>query len=629
MLKKNDILLYVLLITIFVVFVIKIFSYYIEYKIYQRLSLQNTIYQDIQYAKRGSIYDRHGEQVIGNMPSYHLAVIPSQITEQTDTNLICDILQISKLEWKSKVHGLTMKNNPYRESIFQAYLPLKERCAIEENLEFISGFYLRKILLRNYVYPVGFHAFGYISDASEEEVNASHQRFSANSLVGRGGVEEFYDPILRGIDGEKIWLRNSNNKIVQPYNDAALDKLPIHGKSLSSTIDIELQLLAEKLMQNKRGAIIAIEPKTGEILCLVSSPSINPVLMRTDMRSDYYHQFAQDPHSPLLNRVIQGRYSPASIFKIVEALIAVNNGIITPDYGYNCTGSYTECTRILNCEHKNPGHARDLHSAIVNSCNSYFINLFNKIWTYFKEKNPNEHPLNSFKKELQNLGIGGLLASDFLDEKRGFIPDSSFYQKLYGNNFWNFCTVMSLGIGQGELLMTPLQIANLMAIVANRGFYIKPHLIKEIRQTENKSKQVLTFEKLVISGVQSHAYEIIIDAMKDVVQYGTASASKVADLAICGKTGTVENYGVRKGVKYKKNSTAIFAGFAPAEDPKICFAVVVENAGFASSTAAPIASLLAEKYIRDTISSKRKWLIQHLASQNFLTIDVDDKVPAN
>jgi penicillin-binding protein 2 len=436
--------------------------------------------------------------------------------------------------------------------------------------------------------------------------------------VGRSGLEQSYEKQLMGQRGIEFWIKDNKNRLVGHYADRSLDTPAIAGRNLRTYLDIELQQLAEKLLGNKVGAIVAIEPKTGGILAMASGPDYDPNSLTGPDKQTNYGKLALNVSGPLLNRAIKGQYQPGSTYKPIGALIALDEGLITANSGYDCHGVYLACNHPVKCEHKDPGHAANLRLAIAHSCNSFFCNVFR-----LAVDNPQYHNqrtgLMKWKEYVNAFGLGHRIGIDLPSEDGGNVPDTASYDKEYRHS-WNSCTMVTLGIGQDKILNTPLQMANSMCIIANKGFFYTPHFVEKI-DGHSEDDSVLNKFKIkheVLTHIPDNLYEVVATGMQDVVESGTAKAAKVPGINICAKTGTAETYRLISGKRTKLRNNSIFVCFAPREDPKIAIAIVVENAGFGSAWAAPMGSFLIEKYLTDSIRSDRMKEVERIASSNLL-----------
>jgi len=544
-----------------------------------KLSADNNVLRYItQYAARGLIYDRNGEILVYNQPAYDLMVIPRQV-KSIDTADFCELINITKEEFAEKLKKCKSYSY-YKPSVFQEQLSAETYAAFQEKLYKFSGFSVYHRTLRKYPHNTAANILGYISEVGGAQIKKDNY-YKSGDYIGSSGIEQSYERQLRGKKGVKVFVVDVFNRIKGSFNDGNYDTLPEAGTNLTSTLDIELQKYGELLMQNKKGSVVAIEPSTGEILTMVTSPTYNPNLLVGRVRSENYLILQKDTLIPLFNRALMAQYPPGSIFKLIQAMVGMEDKVIFPNTMFTCNKA------LINC-HNHP-FPLDLHGSIQHSCNPYYYMVFKRILNQGKSQNrfiDSEIGLKNWRKHLQSFGLGGKLGIDIASEQAGNVPTSEYFDKIYGHNHWKFETVYSLGIGQGEILVVPLQMTNLAAIFANRGYYITPHLIKNSNNKEFIQKKNTT--------VSPAHFEMLADAMQHVVERGTARRARVDSISICGKTGTAENpHG---------EDHSVFIAFAPKENPKIAISVIVENSGFGGTWAAPIASLMIEKYLTNTIS---------------------------
>ena len=579
----------ILLITI--IFLAKLFYIQVITENYKFSANNNVLRYDVQEAVRGLIYDRNNKLIVANVPAYDLMIIPRELKNQIiDTLKFCDITNITKEEFITK-YKLASNYSEYKESVFIKHLNKENASTIGEILYEFPGFYLRKITMREYLTNYATHIIGYLGEVDKKKSNEDPY-YTKGDLNGVTGVEAAYEKDLRGKKGMAIKLVDVHNRDQGKFQGGRFDTLPTAGKTITITIDIELQKYAENLMQNKKGAIVAIEPKSGEILSLVSSPTFNPNFLTGRKRSKNYKTLAKDINKPLFNRALQGMYPPGSTFKLVNSLIALQENSITKYKKFYCQGekgfSYGK-NKYLGCHpHQTP---LKLIKAIEISCNSYFCHLYNN---YFNKFNSTIDAYENWVNHVSSFGIGDYLNNDFTTGSPGLLPKSSYFERLYKGS-WDANTIISMGIGQGELLVTPIQMANITAIIANRGFYYTPHIIKSI---SGKEKIDTNFTKKKYCSIEKKYFKPVINGMQQVIEGidGTAINSHVPNLQICGKTGTAQNpHG---------EDHSIFIAFAPKEKPQIAIAVYIENGGWGSTWAAPIASLIIDQYLNNKIHNK-------------------------
>ncbi|MBI2966686.1 MAG: penicillin-binding protein 2 [Bacteroidetes bacterium] len=567
-----------------------------------RISASNNVLRYVTaYPSRGLIYDRNGELLVYNQPAYDLMVIPRQV-KNIDTADLCTLLAISKEEFISKIKE-ARKYSSLKASVFLKQLSAEIYGAFLERMYQFPGFFVQVRTMRKYPKNIAANAVGYISEVDENTIK-KNSYYRSGDYIGMGGLEQSYEDILRGKRGVKIFVVDVHNRIVGSYLNGLYDTLPVPGLNVVSTLSSSLQEYGEKLMQNKIGSIAAIEPATGEVLALVTSPTYDPNLLVGRVRSANYKKLLTDSLNPLFNRALMAMYPPGSIFKIVECLVGLQDEVLTWNTVLPCNKS------LVNC-HNHPSPL-DLDGSVQHSCNPFYYMVFKKILyggatleLAKGEGGTSEQGLNAWRRHVISFGLGSRLGIDIPNEKGGYIPTSIYYNKVYGKNRWNFYTIYSLGIGQGEIMIVPLQMANITAIIANRGFYYLPHLIKGF----GEHKMVLPhFTVRNLTTINPEHFEPLVDAMEKVVQSGTATRAKLKDVSICGKTGTAQNpHG---------EDHSVFIAFAPKDTPQIAISVVVENSGFGGTWAAPIASLMIEKYLNDTIS--RPELEKYILDEDFI-----------
>lgn len=551
------------------------------------LSANNNVLRKINiYPARGIIYDRNGRILVQNEPVYDLMVIPRQ-TKSIDTLEFCKLIGISKDEFISKMNK-ARKYSPFKASIFEKQLSARLFAGFQERLFEFPGFYVQNRTVRKYPDSTAAHVLGYIGEVNDYIISKTNNYYQLGDYIGISGIEKSYEDILRGQRGTKVIMVDVLNREQGSYENGAYDTVAVAGEKLISSIDYRIQKLGEQLMQNKKGSIVAIEPSTGEILCFISSPGYDPNLLVGRERGNNYIKLLRDETKPLFVRPLMAQYPPGSIFKAVEALIAQQENLIYPETRFPCGGGYSIGSRMVKCMHVHS--PLDLRESIAQSCNAYYCWTFKKLIDQGNYGNVEKNFLK-WREYVNNFGIGKKTGIDLPNELSGLLPTVKFYDKYYGSGRWKSSTIISLSIGQGELGVTPLQMANIMAIIANKGWYYNPHLIKAIGDKAYVKKEYTTKNFV---GIDSSYFEVVIDGMQQVVDRGTAYYAKINDIAMCGKTGTAQN-------PHGKDHS-VFVAFAPRENPKIAIAVVVENAGFGSTWAAPMASILIEKYLKDTVS---------------------------
>ncbi len=586
---------------IVLVFIGKLFTLQVLDSSYKQYATRNVLRRVINYPARGLIYDRNSKLLVYNKAAYDLLVIPREVSE-FDTTQLCQILNIPKDELKGEMKK-ARKYSRYKPSVIVKQLSPEVYAVLQEKLFKFPGFFVQSRTLREYSQKIAAHMLGYVGEV-DRNIIKKDSYYEQGDYIGVTGLERAYEKELRGKKGVDFFMVDVHNRIKGSYHDGESDTAAVLGKNLVSTIDSDLQKYAEQLMQNKRGAVVAIEPKTGEILCFYSGPSYDPNLLVGRERSKNYQILLTDTLKPLTNRAISAAYSPGSTFKTLNALIALEEGVISDQTSVVCNGPVSS---PIKCTHNHETPIR-LQGGIRESCNPYFWNTFKSIIGKYRNA---EDGYNKWRSHILSFGLGQTLGTEFFGESSGNIPQASYYDHFYGKNHWNALTVRSLAIGQGEVILTPLQMANMVSVIANRGYYIEPHLIRSVSELDGTPKR-LSFERKDCT-VNPRHFEDVINGMQQVVeQTATRYTAFVNGIEICGKTGTIQN---TRG--YADHSA--FVAFAPKDDPKIAIAVYVEYGVWGARHAAPIASLLIEKYLNDSISTpQRKALEQRMFDSNLL-----------
>jgi penicillin-binding protein 2 len=565
-----------------------------EYKLQAE---NNAIYRKVVYPDRGVIYDRHGKAVLENTIMYDLMVTPSE-TKGLDTNALCNIVGIDTAEYHKRILTAIIKNSRYKPSIFEPLISDEVYARLNENMYKFPGFNIVERPVRAYPFHSAANVLGYLGEVDSNFLKRhAGEGYDQGDYAGMTGLERSYEKVLMGQRGVKRYIRDNKNRIQGPYENGMYDTSAIAGRNLYTSMDIDLQMLAEKLLQNKIGSVVAINPKTGGILAMATSPSYDPTMLTGSQRRKNFGKLILDTARPLLNRAIKGQYPPGSTYKPLSALIALDEGIITPAYGYPCAGAYYSCGRPVKCTEHWVGHSKDLRTAIAYSCNSYFSNVFRMIVDNPKYHNPRLGYLE-WKHYMNAFGYGTDLNIDIPSEDDGNIPDTSGYNRDFGGPRWNSCNIVTLGIGQDRMLATPLQIANAACILANKGYYYTPHFVDSIENETIADTQFIgryRVKHVPLEHISDSSFHIVQMGMHDVAVFGTAKAVKIDGVDICAKTGTAQN-------PHGKDHS-LFVAFAPMQNPKIAICVVVENAGFGATWAAPIASLIMEKYLKDTLTT--------------------------
>ena len=565
-----------------IILLIKLFIIQIIDDSYKNSSKNNTLRYITQYPQRGKIYDRNGKLLVYNDAVYDLMIIPSQ-AKNIDTAAFCKLLNISNSTYNTNLQK-AKKYSWITPSIFISQITKEEYGRIAEMLYHYPGFYFQTRSIRHYPLPIAAHTLGSIGEVTKQEMERDTY-YRLGDYIGKSGIEKYYEKQLRGKKGIKISVVDVHNREKERYMDGAYDTLPVSGKDIILGLDADLQTYGEYLMEGKTGSVVAIEPSTGQILAMVSSPTFDPNDLVGRGRGMRYSELLKDPNKPLINRAISGTYPPGSTFKMINGLVSLESGVMTANTPYPCNGPKSS---PIKCTHYHSSPVR-LYDAIENSCNPYFWQAFQDMMNSRRFKNQKE-AFQFWYDKVTSFGLGRTCQSDIPFTVSGNIPKKEYYDKMY-RGLWNAMSIRSLSIGQGEILVTPLQLANVAAAIGNEGYFIEPHYVKSIGGASDS----ISFEKHIINIKQQHFKDVKI-GMQNVFEgaHGTARMSYIPGITVGGKTGTAEN-------PHGKDHS-IFMAFAPVENPQIAIAVVVENAGFGSTWAAPIASLMIEKYIRGEIT---------------------------
>lgn len=618
-LKSRSYIIQGVIVAIFVIFFIRLFYLQIVDDTYKQIADDRGIRKEQVDPDRGQIFDRNGKLIVYNEPSYKLMVVPSQVVD-IDTNRFCEIVGVDKPYFIKKMKE-AKKFSRVRESVFLSQMSAQEFGRIEEYLYEFKGFYTALSPVRKYAYPNAAHLLGYVAEVDSNDIKKSDGYYRNADVIGKSGVEKSYENLLRGEKGYRNIVIDRFGREVGLLNDGSEDVAPVAGKNLTLTIDIELQAYAEALMANKRGALVAIEPSTGEILALVSTPTYDPNMLVGSARNKNFAKLALNKENPLNNRALSGYYPPGSTFKPVMAALGLDIGSLTTDQGYSCPGGYVMSGHKVAC-HNHP-YAANVELGIGHSCNAYFCYVFR----YFIEAHATPAiGMQDFNDHLERWGIGTRTGIDLPNERNGNVPDVEDYDKLYGKDRWKASNCVTLGIGQDKLIVTPLQSANSMAIIANGGYFYTPHVLKYANDADTVLNK---FKVRRETGIAQSVFPFIQHGMAGAVNFGTAKIAHLDSIQVCGKTGTAENpHG---------KSHSWFSCFAPEENPKIAVAIIIENGGWGASYAAPIASLVVEKYINGKIVERRKPLEKRMFESVLidapkptpqLPIDTAKQVPA-
>jgi penicillin-binding protein 2 len=576
-------------ITLIIILLARLFYMQVIDDRYLQYANRNVIRQLVQYPARGPIYDRNNKILVQNKLVYDVSVIPRQV-EAFDTVEFCTLLGITREIFDKRMEKAIGYSRALASPFYKQLSP-ELYASLQERMSEFPGFFVEPHPVRIYPDSAAAQFLGYIGEANDVVIRKSGGYYRSGDYVGITGVEKAYENILRGQRGVKNIMVDSRGAPKGSYANGAFDTVAVAGERLVSSLDIRIQKLGEKLMQNKVGSIVAIEPSTGEILCFVSSPTYDPNLMVVGPnRGKHYNALTSDPYKPFLIRPIMAQYSPGSSFKPLSALIALQQGVITEQTTYNCPGMYWPNRGKPKCTHVHG--TVNLSSAIAESCNGYFAMVFEKLIN-FRGAKQTSASFTDWRSKVVKFGLGEKLDIDMSGERPGYLATAQRYDKVYRPGGWRSKTVLSLAIGQGEVDATPLQLANIECIIANHGYYYLPHLVKSVG-----NKPVIKHDYTVRHGVgiEGRYFEQVIDGMQNVVAYGTAQGSKIPGINMVGKTGTVQN---NRGANH-----SVFVAYAPRENPRIAIAVVVENSGDGGRWAAPIASFVVEKYLRDTITPR-------------------------
>ncbi|WP_418877780.1 penicillin-binding protein 2 [Xylanibacter rarus] len=572
------------------VYIIRLFTLQIMSDDYKKNADSNAFLKKVEFPARGVISDRNGKLLVYNQNAYDIMVVMNEEKGRLDTTEFCNSLGITKEFFIKRMEEIKDRNkNPgysrFTQQLFMSQLSEKEFSVFQEKIYRFPGFYVQRRSVRQYTMPYAAHVLGDVAEVSAADIEEDSY-YQPGDYIGKMGVEKSYEKQLRGEKGVQIMLRDAHGRIQGSYMNGKFDRRPVPGKDLTLSLDIKLQALGERLLEGKIGSIVAIEPSTGEVLCMVSSPTYDPRTVTGRKRGKMHAILSRNPWKPLLNRSIMGMYPPGSTFKTTQGLTFLTEGIIGPGtsfpchHGFYCRGLHVGCH----------GHASpiSLVPAIGTSCNGYFCwGLYYMLGNRKKYKNVQEG-MNTWRDYMVSMGFGYKLGIDLSGEKRGLIPNAQYYDKAYRGS-WNALTVISIAIGQGEVLLTPLQIANLGATIANRGYFYTPHVVKKVKGEQLEAK----FREKHYTKASRRAYEYIVAGMRRAVTGGTCRAADRADYEVCGKTGTAQNHG---------QDHSIFMGFAPMNNPKIAIAVYVENGGFGADYGVPIGALMMEQYIKGKLS---------------------------
>jgi penicillin-binding protein 2 len=569
----------------------------------QSLYEDNAIRKVFDYPKRGFVYDRSGTLLVSNQPSYDVMVIPREV-EPFDTLEFCSLLKMDKDKFIKSIEK-ARHYSPRLPSVLVPHMSKEDYAVLQEKMRKFEGFYIQKRSLRNYQTSIGANVLGDIGEVNNAIIDREPY-YKMGDLIGKQGVEASYEQTLRGVKGIKFIQKDRFNRDIGPYKDGLFDTIPAQGKDITITIDAKIQEYGELLMQNKHGGIIAIEPSSGEILTMISAPSYNPNLLVGRERSKNFTKLYNDTiGKPLFDRSLKAQYPPGSPFKVMNALIGLQEGVVTTEDRFACRmGYYLGSRRLTGCHHHSS--PLDMNGGIAQSCNAYFANVYRRVIDKYKDAGEG---MNIWSNHVKSFGLGNYLGYDLKIGNKGRIPDGDFYDKWYGKGRWVSTYNISNAIGQGEVEATPIQLANMIAAIGNRGFYYTPHIIKSI-EGETIDENYTTPKH---TSIDKRHFEPVVQGMFDVYNHGTAASLQVKGIEICGKTGTAENFMKIDGVKTQLTDHSIFVAFAPKDNPKIAIAVFVENGYWGSRFAGKIASLIIEKYLTGNITRTdlEEWILRH------------------
>lgn len=594
-------------VAIILIFIIQLFNLQIVNSDYKDFADGNAFFNRTLYPSRGTISDRKNRLLVYNQPTYDIVYIPREV-QPFDTLDFCNSLGITREQFDKRIADIKDRRlNPgyssYTLQTFMTKLSIQESGLLQEKLYKFPGFFIQNRALRQYNYPNAGLLLGYVAEVSKTQLEKDNY-YVRGDYGGKSGIELSYEKYLRGEKGIEILLRDAHGRIQGRYEDGKFDKQPVSGKNLTLSLDLELQAYGEYLMQNKVGSIVMIEPSSGEILCMVTSPSYDPSMLLGRDFSKNYQELENNPLKPLFNRAIQGMYPPGSTFKTTQGLTFLQEGIINTSTAYSCALGYPPLGGRPKCHPH--GSPLAIEPAIATSCNSFFCYGLTAMLNNRKKYKSVLEAFDVWKNHMVDMGFGYRLGVDLPSEKRGFIPNSSFYSRAFKTENWKAANIISIAIGQGEILATPLQVANLAATIANRGYYYAPHIVREIQDTPLDS--IYTHKH--ITSIGKEHYDVIVEGMARAVTGGTCRGIMLPDIEVCGKTGTAEN-------PHGKDHS-IFMGFAPKNQPKVAIFVIVENAGFGATFGVPIGRLMVQKYLKGQVPDSDKYLEDRIANTTIL-----------
>jgi penicillin-binding protein 2 len=586
-----------------IVFLVKLFFIQVLDDRYAQLSYSNAILREVDYPVRGLIKDRNGKLIVYNTPEFDLLIIHREV-KGLDSAMFCDVFSMSREELRQKFKELKAKReySPVKPTVFLTQLSTRDFAKIQDNIDAFQGLYIQARTTRAYREHAAANAIGYVSEISKARLERDETGiYKQGDYIGQSGIEAYYESYLRGQRGVRFKYRNVDGVEKGSFRDGAIDTLSIPGQDITSTLDLDLQTYGEFLLKGKAGSIIAIEPATGEILAMVSGPSYDPTLLTGRHYSSNFVMISNDTNKPLFNRPLMAQYRPGSIFKIAQAMVALQEGVITPETRIRCDRSIIDC--------HGPHFNEDLRGAITHSCNPYFREVLRRMLNQGVSTNPYDDTragLTEWSQHISSFGFGDRLGIDLPNEKGGLVPAPAYYDRAYGGRPWKFSNIYSIAIGEGENLVVPLQMANFAATIANKGYYVIPHLVKSIGTSGRPLPQ---YEERHFTTIDSSYFRVAADAMEKVVEKGTGSyRAKLKDVVVCGKTGSVQNE--------PRPDHSVFIAFAPKENPKIAVSVYVEFSGQGARAAASIASLMIEKYLYG--GTKRQQIEDYVLRGEFL-----------
>ncbi len=589
-------------IAMFLVIILRLFSLQVVSSKYKIMADDQGVFRKVIYPDRGIVYDRHKRSILQNTIIYDLMVTPNKL-RGIDTAGLCKILELTTEQFNKRVVEVIIKNGRARASIFEPLLNEDKMAMLNESLyKFAPGFYLQERSVRAYPFDAAANVLGYTGEVDTNFLKKHpSEGYVAGDYAGMTGIERTYEKVLMGERGIEYWKRDNKNRLTEKMEKGRYDTMPVAGQNLYTSLDIELQELGEKLMLNKLGSVVAIDPRTGGILAMVSAPTYQPKYLTGNQRRKHFSELFLNPALPLLNRTVSATYSPGSTFKTLQALVGLHEGVITTKTTVSCNGAFYGCGsgRPMRCLDFG---TFDLQHAITLSDNTYFATVMQRVIN--NPKYPSvDSSLAVWNRYMYAFGLGHKLGVDVPSEKKGHIPTPAYYDKAFGKGKWNYCSFRSVSIGQGEVDVTPLQVANEMAYIANKGWYITPHVVDSIEGGDKFGILEQYRERHSAMNIPDSIFEVVHEGMQGVVESGTGAGARVPGVAVCGKTGTVENY--FRGVKQENHS--FFCAFAPRDNPKIAIMCVVENSGrFGGTYAAPIVGLMIEKYLKDSITDKAR-----------------------